>query len=234
MQTPAIIPNHLGGASVVVQDALVLRVGAEVVARVVALSAEGSGLLSLAGRLVRARLPEGLQAGMRLRLVVAGTEAEQVVLRLKGEERLRLSEPELARLAGTLALQGDGELLRAALELAGPAVPLPEGATAEVAVDPDEGQACGEREAASARLVLHSPLLGAIEATLRLDAGGLRARVVADPGEAADRARRLQAELVTALERAAGAPVVLEIAGRPERAPRPRPLLAPESFDAYA
>jgi hypothetical protein len=232
MQTPAIIPNHLGGASVVVQDALVLRVGAEVVARVVALSAEGSGLLSLAGRLVRARLPEGLQAGMRLRLVVAGTEAEQVVLRLKGEERLRLSEPELARLAGTLALQGDGELLRAALELAGPAVPLPEGATA--AVDPDEGQACGEREAASARLVLHSPLLGAIEATLRLDAGGLRARVVADPGEAADRARRLQAELVTALERAAGAPVVLEIAGRPERAPRPRPLLAPESFDAYA
>jgi hypothetical protein len=63
-----------------------LRVGDEVVARVVEAPSEaGTGLLSIAGSLQRARLPAGLERGQQLRLRVTGARASAVVLALVRE-----------------------------------------------------------------------------------------------------------------------------------------------------
>jgi hypothetical protein len=58
-----------------------LRVGDEVVARVAeAPSGGGTGLLSIAGALQRARLPAGLERGQTLRLRVTGARASGAVV----------------------------------------------------------------------------------------------------------------------------------------------------------
>ena len=65
---------------------LLLRPGAEVVARVASLRPDGRGVLALAGGLVSAHLPAGVAEGDRLPLTVVGTEAGRILLRLRAEE----------------------------------------------------------------------------------------------------------------------------------------------------
>src|SRR4051794_15194328 len=98
-----------------------LRAGADVVARVLAApTGGGSGLLSLAGSPVHARLPAGLLEGQKITLTVVGVnEAGELVVRLKpGQPGAEADEKATARFAGALAASGDGELLKAALALA--------------------------------------------------------------------------------------------------------------------
>src|SRR6476646_1039257 len=103
--------------------AIRLRVGAEVAARVIEVAGpDGRGLLSLAGAVIRARLPLGLHAGDKLRLRVAGQDGDQLVLRRVAEERTPTGLP--ASVMAELAESGDGEQLRAALALAGGPIPL--------------------------------------------------------------------------------------------------------------
>ena len=96
---------------------------------------DGRGLLSLAGAVVRARLPLGLHAGDQLRLRVAGQDGDQLVLRRVAEERPAARLP--ASVVAELAESGDGEQLRAALALAGGPIPLPGGRV--LTVEPDGG-----------------------------------------------------------------------------------------------
>lgn len=218
----------------VVEDGLLLRLGAEVVARVVSSPANGGrGLLALAGALVRAELPAGLQAGMRLPLVVDGADAGRVVLKVRREAAAAEEEGAALQLASALALRGDGDMLRAALALAGGALPLPGGRAATVEVDPDDSGG-GGAEASSARLVLHSPTLGPIEIRLGLAAGVLDARVLVEPGEAAALAAEAAPELARALERAAPGAARVDVASRAATESRPRPPRSGRGVDAYA
>ena len=141
---------------------------------------DGRGLLSLAGVVVRARLPLGLHAGDRLRLRVAGQEGDQLVLRRVAEERPAATRVP-ASVVAKLAESGDGEQLRAALALAGGPIPLPGGRVLTVEPDggdekPDESRA----EEGSVRVVLHTPSLGALELRLELHGGSLAVGVTAD------------------------------------------------------
>jgi hypothetical protein len=129
----------------------------------------------------------------------------------------------LAQAAGGLAVSGDGDLLRAAMALAGQQpLWLPDGGAASVEVDPDA--AGGEERAAGvAAFVLHSPELGAIEVRIALAAGGVRAGVVTPPGAAAARAQDALGELRDRLAAATGRPAVVAVSARPAGIPAPRP-----------
>src|SRR6478672_2032031 len=117
---------------------LALSPGKEVVARVL-MTPEGGGhgLISLAGIVLEARLPPGLDAGRTLRLQVVRADQEEVVVKIVADAPEHLDSAAAGRVAGELALRGDPDLLRTALVLAGGTLWLPGGAAASVAVDPD-------------------------------------------------------------------------------------------------
>lgn len=227
MQTQAII---LSGGPVATRSGVagepLLRAGAELVARLIeAPPGGGRGTISLAGLLVEAELPPGLEAGQRLRMTVSRVDRSQVVLKLlaepqspaRGAESTGRDTHAAARLAGELAVRGDGTLLQAAVELAGPVLPLPGGGAAEILVEPDGGDDAGGRggESAEAAFVLHSPALGAIEVRLRSSPAGVRAAVTTAPGRPAELARAGIDQLVSGLERATGKPAAATVGARP-------------------
>jgi hypothetical protein len=206
--------------------AINLRVGAEVAARVVELAGpDGRGLISLAGAVLRARLPAGLHAGDRLRLQVVGREGDQVVLRRIAEERpAPASVP--ASVVAELAESGDGAQLRAAVALAGGPIPLPGGRV--LTVEPDAGgdEAAREgREEGSVRLVLHTPSLGALELHLGLRRGSLGVNVIAAAGVAAAAAEAVP-ELRAAVIASTGLEPAIEVVER-RGAPPPVPAVVP-------
>jgi hypothetical protein len=206
--------------------AITLRVGAEVAARVVELAGpDGRGLISLAGAVLRARLPAGLHAGDRLRLQVVGREGDQVVLRRVPEERpAPASVP--ASVVAELAESGDGAQLRAAVALAGGPIPLPGGRV--LTVEPDAGgdESAGERGAeGSVRIVLHTAALGALELHLGLHGGSLDVNVIAAAGVAAAAAEAVP-ELRAAVHASTGLAPAVEVVERRGPAP-PAPPLAP-------
>jgi hypothetical protein len=222
-------------------EELALRPGSDIVARVVQAPTGGHGLISLAGVLLSAKLPAGVEDGQRLQLRVVGAKDNDVLLQLRQEAPSdQPSRPGagLAHAAGALAVRGDGELLRAALVLQPPplALPLPNGDAAAVELRAEEdGGSPGSRGGAEgeASFVLHSVALGPIEVRLRLAGGVVRAGVVVDPALAAE-ARAASPELAQALARVTGAQAAVDVSARPASAP---PLRAPrveEAFDAYA
>jgi hypothetical protein len=134
--------------------------------------------------------------------------------------------------AGRLALRGDGELLRAALRLAGDPLWLPGAAAATVTVVPGSGRDASEEAGGEAVLTLHCPRHGAIEVRIRLDAGGVRAAVTTSPGPMSRRAAATLPDLVAGLERATGRTGIATVQARPGSRPGPTP---PEgAFDGYA
>jgi hypothetical protein len=237
MQTQKIIVGGAAGIARADEGRPQLAAGSQLVARVVSAPVQGGrGQIAVAGLLLEAELPAGLDPGRRLRLTVARVERSRLVLRIQpdeGDEPEPAREPAIAaarnpataRLAGELAVRGDGELLRAALGLAGGALPLPAGGCAEIAIDPDEP---GPGEAGSgggeARFVLHGRA-GAIEVHLRSTAGGIRAAVTVPPGAVAELARARLDQLVEGLERATGRPAGASVGSRP-------PLIAPPQAPA--
>jgi hypothetical protein len=74
-----------------------------------------------------------------------------------------------------------------------------------------------------ATFMLHSPLLGAIEVRIRLDAGGVRAAVTTPPGPATERAGATLPDLVAGLERATGRTGMASVQPRRGRQPGPTP-----------
>ena len=213
---------------------LELHVGDEVVARVAtAPGPDGRGVISLAGFLHPARLPGGLREGQKLRLQVAGAEEGALLLRLVEDDTGSAASP--ARVAGALALKGDGELLRAAIALApGAAFALPDGSSACVAFEEESPASRAGDETATASVLLHSPALGPIEVRLYLDAAALAAIVTVEPGRATDVADRAAPELAAALERAVSRPASVSVSARSAEESRPQPPRPEDVFDAYA
>jgi hypothetical protein len=213
---------------------LVLAAGKDLVARVVSAPlAGGRGLISLAGVILEARVPAGLASGQVLQLRVTRADAQELVVRIVHDAAEHPDQQASTRLAGELALRGDGDLLRVALGLADGPLWLPGGAAATITIEPEDeaesGSAGGGGEAA---FTLHCPEVGAIEVRLRMGAGGVRAGVVAPAGRVADLAETALPDLVAALERATGRPAAAAVQRRADSAPAPTPPGG--AFDGYA
>jgi hypothetical protein len=215
---------------------LALALGKELVARVLAApEGGGRGLISLAGIVLEARLPAGLEAGRALRLQVTRADAEEVVVKIVSDGSEHLDPAAAGRVAGELAVRGDPDLLRAALALAHGPLWLPGGAAATVTVDPDgdgPGAGAGPGTGGEAAFTLHCPQLGAIEVRLQVGPAGVRAGVVTPPGQASERAESGLSELVAALNRATGRPATAAVS--PRAASKPAPTPPSGAFDGYA
>jgi hypothetical protein len=208
----------------------------------------GPGLLSLAGQLLPAKLPPGLEAGQQIRLRVQDVAVERVVLQVVDEA----AEAETAEsgqgaatdpsrgptphAAGALAVAGDGQLVRVAQALTPPglALPLPNGDAVELAIaDEEAAGADGAGGGSEAGFVLHSAAFGPIEVRLRLAGGAIGATVSVGAG-ALPTFRAAAPDLASALARATGAAPQVSVAARPPAAAKPgRPEVA-GGLDAYA
>jgi hypothetical protein len=215
------LPGELAGAA----RGLALEPGSELVARVVtAADGSGRGTIALAGAVIPARLPHGVAAGSTLHLRVVRADPSEVVVRIRPEGGSGVQAAALAHAAGALAVSGDGDMLRAALALAGGRpLWLADGGAATVAVDADGSAGAGGAAAGVAAFVLHSPTLGAVEVRITIAQGAVRAGVVTAPGEATEVAERSLDELRSALASATGRPAAVAVSPRPAGTSAPRP-----------
>jgi hypothetical protein len=165
--------------------------GRALMARVVSLNPAGRGSLSIAGALIDAKLPTGVQAGQELRLTVRHVSPERVVLGLSDQN----PPPPAAALAA----------------------PLPGGGTVRVTErDAAPGSASQHGDRHSLALVYDAPSLGSVDLRFDLDPVSLRVSAVLAAGEPVEHARARAGELQEALAEALGRPVALDIAARRE------------------
>jgi hypothetical protein len=165
--------------------------GRALMARVVSLNPAGRGSLSIAGALIDAKLPTGVQAGQELRLTVRHVSPERVVLGLSDQ-----TPPP---------------------PTAAPSAPLPGGGTVQVTerdAHPGSGSQHGDRH--SLALVYDAPALGPVDLRFDLDPMSLRVSAVLAAGEPVEHARARADELQEALAEALGRPVALDITARRE------------------
>lgn len=169
---------------------LVLREGMQVVASV-AERAGQRGIIVLAGTPLAAQLPDGVQPGDVLRLIVAETTPERVVL--------RIADPAAAPLPPPVAVS----------------VPLPGGTTARIDVDERDAAGGGPREHHELRVTYASATLGRLELHLALAGGeALRVNVRARAGESFELAERNAGELAAAIGAATGKPAQVTVSPR--------------------
>jgi hypothetical protein len=169
---------------------LVLREGMRVVASV-AERAGQKGIIVLAGTPLAAQLPDEVQAGDVLRLVVAETSPERVVLRLADPAAAAPLPPPVV------------------------AVPLPGGAAARIEVDERDAAGGAAREHHEVRLTFASATLGPLELHLAL-AGpeAIRVNVRARAGAPFELAERRATELADAIGAATGKPAQVSVSPR--------------------
>jgi hypothetical protein len=170
--------------------------GRALMARVLTADASGRGSLSIAGAVIEAGLPKGVQAGQELRLIVRDVSSERVVLSLSDQ-------------AG------------AAVAAAPPAVALPGGGSVRVSerdTAEQKGASGGGPDAGrhTLALVYDAPALGAVDLRFDLDSRSLRVSAVLAAGEPVEHAHARAGELREALADALGRPVTVEITPRRE------------------
>jgi hypothetical protein len=173
---------------------LVLRPGMTLPARVMERHGQ-IGLLLLAGTPLSAQLPDDLKAGDRLRLRVEDV-GEQVVLRT----------------VETPAAQQQAQ----APPPPEVALPLPNGATAQLRVTEKADERRGDDEAVTVALDYDSPALGTLDMRLVLQpaGGGLQVTVGASAGAPEERVRGAAEELRRALADATGLSATVRVVGR--------------------
>jgi len=170
---------------------LVLREGMNVVATV-AERAGQRGIIVLAGTPLAAQLPGDVNVGDVLRLVVAETSPDRVVLRIA-------EQPAAGAPPSPVAV----------------AVPLPNGATARLTVDERDAAAGGAREQHELRVTFASATLGRLELHLAMAGGeALRVHVRARAGAPFELAERHAAELAEAIGAATGRPAQVTVSPR--------------------
>jgi hypothetical protein len=149
------------------------------------------GIISLAGAYLTAELPDELQAGDRLRLVVQETSGERVMLALAE------GPPSPAQVPPGLAQAPPGEV-DGVVVLGGGADGTPDGGQAHVVTLRFEGAA-----------------LGTVELRVALDEQLVHARAALAQGAALELARERAATLRAALATAAARPAEVEVVARP-------------------
>jgi hypothetical protein len=169
---------------------LVLREGMRMVASV-AERAGQKGIIVIAGTPLAAQLPDEVQAGDVLRLVVAEATPERVVL--------RMADPAAPPVPPPLAV----------------AVPLPGGAAARIAVDERDAGGGGAREHHEVRLTYASTALGPVELHLALAGSeAVRVNVRARAGAPFELAEGRAGELAEAIGAATGKPAQVSVSPR--------------------
>ena len=166
--------------------------GRALMARVVSADVTGRGSLSIAGILIDAKLPKGVQAGQELRLTVRDVSPERVVLGLS--DQTAPPPPPLA------------------------AAPLPGGGSVQV-TERDTGGSSGGGAAADRHalaLVYNAPALGPVDLRFELDRQSLRLSAMVAAGESVQRAEVASGALRDALSEALERPVNVEISARRE------------------
>ena len=166
--------------------------GRALMARVVSADVTGRGSLSIAGALIDAKLPKGVQAGQELRLTVRDVSPERVVLGLS--DQTAPPPPPLA------------------------AAPLPGGGSVQV-TERDTGGSSGGGAAADRHalvLVYNAPALGPVDLRFELDRKSLRLSAMFAAGESVQRAEVASGALRDALSEALERPVNVEISARRE------------------
>jgi hypothetical protein len=168
---------------------LMLREGMRVVASVAERAGE-KGIIVLAGTPLAAQLPDDVQVGDVLRLVVDESTPDRVVLRIADSTAQAPVAPPVA-------------------------VPLPGGATARIVVDERDAARGESREHHEVRLTYASATLGPLELHLAL-AGpeAVRVNVRARVGEPFELAERHAGELAEAIGAATGKPAQVSVSPR--------------------
>jgi hypothetical protein len=185
---------------------LKLSPGATLVGRVMERH-QGHGLLNLAGTVLVAKLPEGVEAGVRLRLAVQEVTPEHVVMRIVPDAAgaPQQAQPQQAPATAPAVT-----------------VPLPDGAQAQMRLAvteeaPDPTRPGGGPATKAVTVHYDSPALGRVDVRLVLGPDGLVAGVGTAPGAANALAGAHAGELRAALSRAMGQPVDVHVGRRTER-----------------
>src|SRR5436305_9126628 len=160
---------------------LLLRPGMTLFARVA--EREGRhGIIVLAGSPLVAELPDEVQVGDKLRLLVQDTRGDRVAMKLVEEQP---SAPVQTPVVG---------------------LPLPDGSQARIHIDEEEGSdsADDDPEHASISITYESPALGAMGFALSLAPGAVAVRAELAAGSAFDLASEAEDELKERLAEAGG------------------------------
>jgi hypothetical protein len=166
----------------------------------------GHGLLNLGGTVLVAQLPEGVEAGARLRLAVQEVTPDNVVMRIVPDA------------------PGQAQASAPALPTTPPAVPvpLPDGTQAKMRLEVTEEEVDPTRPGgpSTKAVTVHydSPALGRVDVRLVLGPNGLVAGVGAAAGEPVRLAGAHADELRAALSRTMGQPVDVHVGRRTEKA----------------
>jgi hypothetical protein len=177
---------------------LVLREGMRIVASV-AERAGQRGIIVLAGTPLAAQLPDNVNVGDVLRLVVAESSPDRVVLQIAADPAPNAAPPPAT--APPVAV----------------AVPLPGGVNARITVDERDGGGRGarDRERHELRVTYASASLGRLELHLALAGGeALRVDVRAAAGAPFELARAGADELAAAIGAATGKPAKVQVSPR--------------------
>jgi hypothetical protein len=163
--------------------------GRALMARVVHAEPSGRGALSIAGTLIEAKLPKGVQAGQDLRLVVREVHPHRVVL--------GLTDP-------------------GAVLVTSPPVPLPGGGNVRVTEHEHGAPHSGGRGSHALTVRYDAPTLGPVDLHFDLNPASLRVTVSVAPGDPLDRARAGADALRQALGDNVDRPVSVAVSARRE------------------
>jgi len=178
---------------------LVLREGMQVVASVVERAGQ-KGIIMLAGTPLAAQLPDNVKTGDVLRMIVAETGSERVVLRIADTQQAPQAAAPPPPPTPTVG------------------VPLPNGTTAQITVAERDADAArgGKAEQQEVRLTFASARLGDLDLHVALAGEALRVNVRTRAGAPFELAERHAAELQAAVATASGKPAQVLISARHE------------------
>jgi hypothetical protein len=172
---------------------LLLRPGAMLAARVAERSDGKHGIITLAGVPLVAELPDEVQAGDTLKLLVADTRGERVVMRLLHEQPTAPPPPPNVTIT------------------------QPDGSQARISRDPEEeGGEERDQEHAAIGLTYETPRLGAVGLRLELAPGLVRVRAEVTAGRVFDLADDASDELVRRIAARTGRAVEVTVVPRRE------------------
>lgn len=170
-----------------------LTVGRELMARVADVQPGGKGMLSLAGMMLEAQLPENVQRGQELTLQVRELTPHRVVLSMQQSHAQPL--PTEAPLPPPVELPGGGRL--------------------QVTEQRGQSSAGGAQDAThTLSLRYDAPSFGPIDMTFVLERGSLRLAVKVAPGQSYADAQHHAGALAEALGLAAERPATVTVSQR--------------------